>query len=370
MLDIQLLRSQPEEVARRLATRGDAIDFDAFNTLEAERKTLQQRTQDLQAQRNTLSKQIGMLKGKGEDASAVMAEVGKLGDELKASEARLAELLEAINDFTSALPNLPGDDVPVGADENDNVDMTAWQQFIYRAMSEGISNKKHMDFAQKVWNLMEEMKPAAQKAHYEMYGHYFNEITADPITTPFGDYEGGYVPAVTDMRLVPDSAMRNEQETQAVDNSYMFPTTGRGFTKGRVEYNKPLLLDLNFLMSHIDKVLRFTNLEPAIKDVARIVKNDSRFGDAMNAFDPTVRNDMLVPWLQRTAQQLISMPTKGWGGKAIDTVFTYLRSTTGLQMMVGNFVNALQQYTGLSISALKADGHIRPALWRYIRQSS
>ncbi|MFM8339484.1 MAG: serine--tRNA ligase, partial [Fluviibacter sp.] len=94
MLDIQLLRTQPEDVARRLATRGDDIDFAPFNALEAERKTLQQRTQDLQAQRNSLSKQIGMLKGKGEDASAVMAEVGKLGDELKASEARLAVLLE------------------------------------------------------------------------------------------------------------------------------------------------------------------------------------------------------------------------------------------------------------------------------------
>jgi seryl-tRNA synthetase len=126
MLDIQLLRSQPEEVARCLATRGDEIDFAAFNALEAERKTLQQRTQDLQAQRNSLSKQIGVLKGQGEDASAVMAEVGKLGDELKASEARLAELLEAINDFTSALPNLPGDDVPVGADENDNVEIKRW----------------------------------------------------------------------------------------------------------------------------------------------------------------------------------------------------------------------------------------------------
>ena len=126
MLDIQLLRTQPEEVARRLATRGEAIDFAPFNTLEAERKTLQQRTQDLQAQRNTLSKQIGMLKGKGEDASAVMTEVGKLGDELKASEARLAVLLEEITAFTSALPNLPGDDVPVGADEKDNVEIKRW----------------------------------------------------------------------------------------------------------------------------------------------------------------------------------------------------------------------------------------------------
>ena len=79
MLDIQLLRSQPEEVVQRLATRGGEIDFAPFNALEAERKTLQQRTQDLQAQRNSLSKQIGMLKGKGEDASAVMAEVFPTG---------------------------------------------------------------------------------------------------------------------------------------------------------------------------------------------------------------------------------------------------------------------------------------------------
>ncbi len=126
MLDIQLLRSQPDDVARRLATRGDAIDFSPFNAFEAERKTLQQRTQDLQAQRNTLSKQIGMLKSKGEDASGVMAEVGQLGDELKASEARLTVLLEEINAFTSALPNLPGADVPVGIDENDNVEIKRW----------------------------------------------------------------------------------------------------------------------------------------------------------------------------------------------------------------------------------------------------
>lgn len=126
MLDIQLLRTQPDEVAQRLATRGDVIDFSPFNALESERKTLQQRTQDLQAQRNSLSKQIGILKGKGEDASTVMAEVGKLGDELKGSEARLAELLEAMTAFTSALPNLPSDDVPVGADESDNVEIKRW----------------------------------------------------------------------------------------------------------------------------------------------------------------------------------------------------------------------------------------------------
>jgi len=141
MLDIQLLRSQPDDVARRLATRGDAIDFAPFNALEAERKTLQQRTQDLQAQRNTLSKQIGMLKGKGEDASGVMAEVGQLGDELKASEARLAVLLEEMSAFTSALPNLPGADVPVGADENGNVEIKRWGEI----PTFGFEVKDHVD---------------------------------------------------------------------------------------------------------------------------------------------------------------------------------------------------------------------------------
>ena len=75
MLDIQLLRNNLDAVAERLATRGKAFDFSGFQNLEAERKTLQTRTQELQAQRNTLSKQIGMLKGKGEDASEVMAQV-------------------------------------------------------------------------------------------------------------------------------------------------------------------------------------------------------------------------------------------------------------------------------------------------------
>ena len=86
MLDIQLLRTQFDTVAARLATRGLQLDTAAFQALEDERKQLQTRTQELQARRNALSKQIGMLKGKGEDASAVMAEVAQLGDGLKACE--------------------------------------------------------------------------------------------------------------------------------------------------------------------------------------------------------------------------------------------------------------------------------------------
>jgi seryl-tRNA synthetase len=126
MLDINLLRNQLDAVSVRLATRGKPIDLSGFNALEAERKTLQTRTQDLQAKRNTLSKQIGMLKGKGEDASAVMAEVAQLKDELDRSEARLGELLPQLEAFVAALPNTPHESVPVGADEKDNVEVKRW----------------------------------------------------------------------------------------------------------------------------------------------------------------------------------------------------------------------------------------------------
>ena len=126
MLDIQLLRSQIDVVADRLASRGLQLDSAAFQALEDERKQLQTRTQELQARRNALSKQIGMLKGKGEDVAPVMAEVAQLGDELKACEQALPGLLERINDFVARLPNLPHESVPVGEDESGNVEVRRW----------------------------------------------------------------------------------------------------------------------------------------------------------------------------------------------------------------------------------------------------
>jgi len=126
MLDTQQLRSDIDAVATALATRGVTLDTAAFNALEAERKQLQTRTQELQAQRNALSKQVGMLKSKGEDASEVLAQVGGIGDELKANETALADLLARIDAYVSALPNLPAEDVPVGKDESANVEVSRW----------------------------------------------------------------------------------------------------------------------------------------------------------------------------------------------------------------------------------------------------
>ncbi len=123
MIDIQLLRKDITAVAERLAQRKFKLDVDAFNALESERKAIQTRTEELQAQRNSLSKQIGILKGKGEDASAVMAQVGGIGDELKASAERLDVLQAQIADFVLAIPNIPHESVPVGQDESGNVEV-------------------------------------------------------------------------------------------------------------------------------------------------------------------------------------------------------------------------------------------------------
>ena len=129
MLDIALLRKDLDSVLARLAKRKNPqpfLDEAAYRALEAERKTIQSRTEELQSQRNSLSKQIGMLKGKGEDVSAVMAQVGGIGDELKASADRLDVIQTEIAAMLLAVPNLPHDSVPVGADETGNVEVRRW----------------------------------------------------------------------------------------------------------------------------------------------------------------------------------------------------------------------------------------------------
>ncbi|RFC38465.1 MAG: seryl-tRNA synthetase [Candidatus Nitrotoga sp. LAW] len=123
MLDLQALRNDLDAVAARLATRGYALDTARFGQLESTRKTIQTRTQELQAKRNATSKQIGMGKARGEDVSAIMAEVAGLGDELKELEAQLEHIQQDLQAFLSVIPNTPHVSVPVGKSEADNVEM-------------------------------------------------------------------------------------------------------------------------------------------------------------------------------------------------------------------------------------------------------
>jgi seryl-tRNA synthetase len=129
MLDIQLLRRDLDAVVQGLTARKNPqpyLDVPRFQALEAERKDLQTATEQLQAKRNSLSKAIGMAKGKGEDAASLMAEVGGIGEQLKAQAERLDALQAEMTGLLMQLPNLPAADVPVGADESGNVELRRW----------------------------------------------------------------------------------------------------------------------------------------------------------------------------------------------------------------------------------------------------
>ena len=129
MLDIAQLRRDLPGVIARLERRENPqpfLDVTRFSALEAERKQLQVRTEELQARRNTLSKQIGQLKGKGADTSAEMVEVGRIGDEQKSGAARLDEIQAELALMLMSVPNPPQDDVPVGADDTANVEVRRW----------------------------------------------------------------------------------------------------------------------------------------------------------------------------------------------------------------------------------------------------
>ncbi|MCS2158466.1 serine--tRNA ligase [Scandinavium sp. H11S7] len=126
MLDPNLLRTEPDAVAEKLARRGFKLDVDKLRALEERRKVLQVNTENLQAERNSRSKSIGQAKARGEDIEPLRLEVNKLGEELDAAKAELDALLIEIRDIALTLPNIPDDCVPMGKDDSENVEISRW----------------------------------------------------------------------------------------------------------------------------------------------------------------------------------------------------------------------------------------------------
>lgn len=126
MLDPKLLRTDLPMVARALKTRGFNLDEEKYTVLEAERKTLQNVTQNLQAERNQISKQVGIIKSKGGDISLLLKKVENLAEALKDNETKLESLQQQLLDFQLMIPNIPHNTVPLGSSENDNVEVRRW----------------------------------------------------------------------------------------------------------------------------------------------------------------------------------------------------------------------------------------------------
>lgn len=126
MLDPNLLRNELDAVAEKLARRGFKLDVDTLRQQEERRKVLQVETESLQAERNSRSKSIGAAKARGEDIEPLRLEVNELGEKLDAAKSELDQLLNDIRDLALSIPNMPDDSVPVGRDENDNVEVSRW----------------------------------------------------------------------------------------------------------------------------------------------------------------------------------------------------------------------------------------------------
>ena len=153
MLDILLLRKDLDAAVARLETRKSPqafLNVENFRALETERKTLQTHTEELQSQRNSLSKQIGMLKAKGESTDQVMADVASIKTELDASALRLDALQAEIQDMLLAVPNLPHESVPVGADEHGNVEVRKWSVDGNGPKTFDFEVRDHVDIGEKL----------------------------------------------------------------------------------------------------------------------------------------------------------------------------------------------------------------------------
>ncbi|MBM3408098.1 MAG: serine--tRNA ligase [Betaproteobacteria bacterium] len=145
MLDIALLRKDLDAVAQRLAARGYSLDADAFRALEAERKALQVRTESLQASRNALSKAIGQARKAGDDASALMAEVNTIADELASVSSENDAVQARLQQWLLTVPNIPHESVPAGADAGANLEVRRWSLQGTEPQPLGFAPRDHVD---------------------------------------------------------------------------------------------------------------------------------------------------------------------------------------------------------------------------------
>ncbi|ONM43675.1 serine--tRNA ligase [Halopseudomonas pachastrellae] len=126
MLDAKLVRTQPQLLAERLATRGFALDLAQLDALESRRKAVQTRTETLQAERNSRSKSIGQAKARGEDIQPLLADVDRMGNELAEAKQELEGIQQELDALLLSMPNLPAESVPVGESEDENVEVRRW----------------------------------------------------------------------------------------------------------------------------------------------------------------------------------------------------------------------------------------------------
>lgn len=222
-----------------------------------------------------------------------------------------------------------------------------WDAMVNRLAAQGVLTKADFDAVQAIWDLMADLKPGAQQAHKQIYGYRFKEIDTRPLQTPFGEYRGGYMPAKIDPEAAASSRVAGRMSADEIgrveQQGAMFVSTGRGFTKERTAAAYPLVMDIKAVARHVDDVLRFTHLQGPSQAAARIM-NNNKFREAIDSFAPDTVNDMLLPWVNRVATQVLDTPPKTSAGKIVARSLNVIRRNVGLQTIALNIVNAMQQF--------------------------
>lgn len=229
-----------------------------------------------------------------------------------------------------------------------NWDRAGWSTFLDRMHTSGTLTRGDYDYVQAVWDLNASLKDAAQQVHKARFGRYFDEVTAVPVDTPFGQYAGGYFPAIADPFITPTAGERQRASTRlegGAGGSSMFPSVGRGFTQTRVEgYAKPLILDASQVVPHLNAVLRFVHLSQPVSEVGRLILHPE-FRAQLDAIDPAAVSDLLVPFLYRAASQRMFNPLEGKAGRAMDTVAREIRNRGAMQIIALNGTVLAEQFT-------------------------
>ncbi|MCM1958176.1 GNAT family N-acetyltransferase [Acinetobacter modestus] len=230
--------------------------------------------------------------------------------------------------------------------EDGSVDFSAWDRFFNRMIAEGTITKTDMDTVQKFWDLFDSYKKQVQTTHKKINGRYFDELPTTPVSTPFGEYKGGYVPATYD-RLRSNEQDRIQDKNLAENNlqALDIATTGANFTKSRADrYHDQLELDLSKLPAALDKELRYIHLEQQIRQIGRLLLNKD-FRNEIERVMPFGVKQVFNPWLKAIANQTVDESS---GIQLLDNVYRVLRRNTGIAIMAGNLKNAVEQFTGFA----------------------
>ena len=235
--------------------------------------------------------------------------------------------------------------------EDGTLNTTHWDNFVQRMKDEGILTQSDYVFLQAVWDLNQKMLPLLQNAHRELNGFYFKVVEATPIVNEFGTFRGGYVPAKGDPNMTKQEVEITVEQLQR-EFRMSLPMVEHGMTKERNEnFAQPLSLNLGYMTKHIDDTLRYSYVQPVVKDVLKIV-NDKEFQKKLEILNPQKTDTLIKPWLQTVVSQKTFAPS-GMGAE-FDTALNATRKRGGMAVMFFNLKNAIEQYTGVFPAMLKA----------------